>query len=85
MLDSSQKQLRRGRPLLTAEVVEVHIHLRLRRGEDDDLLAFFAQVGKRQRALFLKQALRTGNWNVAVASEPADEDEFARAIEEFVR
>jgi hypothetical protein len=84
MLDSSQKQLRRGRPPLTAEVVEVHIHLRLRRGEDDDLLAFFAQVGKRQRALFLKQALRTGNWNIVIANEPADEDEFARAIEEFV-
>ena len=57
----------------------MHIHLRLRRGEDDDLLAFFVQVGKRQRALLLKQALRTGNWNIVIANEPADEDEFARA------
>ena len=49
-----------ARPPLTCESVEVHVHLRLRRGEDDDLIAFFAQAAPRQRGTLLKSALRSG-------------------------
>ena len=46
-----------ARPPLQCEVVELHVHLRLRRGEDDDLIRFFEQAGARQRSLALKIAL----------------------------
>ena len=50
-----------GRPRMAAGAVTVvQIKLRLYRGLDDDLLAFFASLPVRLRAAMVKQALRSG-------------------------
>lgn len=82
---SSAPHTRRGRPALVGEVVEVHIHLRLRRGDDDDLITFFERAGARRRVLSLKQALRTGNLNLHTLDNSNDEDELADALAGFVQ
>ncbi|HNT53840.1 MAG TPA: hypothetical protein PKG95_03955 [Anaerolineaceae bacterium] len=65
---------KRGRPALIATEVRVFIHLRLRAGEDDDLIAFFACVPPRQRASSLKLALRSGGMQATVSAASADDD-----------
>ena len=40
--------------------ISVHIHLRLRPGEDDDLIHFFNQAGSMCKAKAVKAALRMG-------------------------
>ncbi len=50
----------RGRPQLEGELVEVFVHLRLRAGEDDDLITFFARMPPGCRSDMLKAALRAG-------------------------
>ena len=47
----------RGRPASTTPAWECHIHLRLRVGEDDDLIAFLSSLPPRRRAQALKLAL----------------------------
>lgn len=74
----------RGRPALETEVIEVHVHLRLRRGEDDDLILFFQNAGERRRALQVKQALRTGNLQLGVAERQADDAALADSVDEFL-
>ena len=73
-----------ARPALRCETVEVHVHLRLRRGEDDDLIAFFAQAAPRQRGTLLKSALRSGQMDGLTQTTEADEAELADAIADFV-
>jgi len=51
---------RGGRPPLDTEVIRVRVTLSLRVGEDDDLIAWFAQLPARQRPRHLKRALRQG-------------------------
>ncbi len=65
---------RRGRPRLDTEVVVVRIVLRLRRGEDDDLIRLL--VAPRRRAGLVKAALRGADLSRLVASHegPADEE-----------
>lgn len=82
--NESEKRVKRGRPTLTGEVVEIHVHLRLRRGEDDDLLEFFARAGPRHRVVYLKQALRTGNLNAPTIQDTSDEEELADALQQFM-
>ena len=72
------------RPFLTCETVEVHVHLRLRRGEDDDLIAFFAQAAPRQRGMLLKSALRSGQMGGLLQAAESDEAELTDAIADFV-
>ena len=73
----------RGRPRLTERPISVRIHLRLRPGEDDDLLAFFARYASRQRAAALKGALRAGSLNTGAAPAVA-EDMLAEAVNDLV-
>jgi hypothetical protein len=73
-----------ARPPLTCESVEVHVHLRLRRGEDDDLIAFFAQAAPRQRGTLLKSALRSGQMGSLTNASETNEAELADAIADFV-
>jgi len=40
--------------------ISVHIHLRLRPGEDDDLINFFNRAGSMCKARAVKAALRMG-------------------------
>lgn len=69
----------RGRPRLTERPISVRIHLRLRPGEDDDLLAFFARYASRQRAVAVKGALRAGSLNSGATPTVAD-DALAEAV-----
>ena len=73
-----------ARPRLTCDVVKVHLHLRLRRGEDDDLLRFFEQLVPGQRSTALKMALRAGGLSEHLGTEDQTEPEFTAALNDFV-
>lgn len=64
----------RGRPMHTGDIVDVQVHLRLRVGEDDDLIAFFQQVPTRQRVLRIKQMLRTGGTGLLLDNATDDNE-----------
>ena len=72
---------RRGRPALTGRLVEIHIHLRLRAGEDDDLLAFFEQLPAGRRTVALKTALRAGGMQADEVENGSSDDSLAEALE----
>lgn len=65
---------KRGRPAVIETEVRVFVHLRLRAGEDDDLIAFFACIPPRQRVSYLKLALRSGGMQATVSAASADDD-----------
>lgn len=50
----------RGRPKSYYEVVVFRISLSLRKGEDDDLIAFLSSKRPRKRAIAVKTRLRSG-------------------------
>lgn len=64
---------RRGRPRLETEVVVVRIVLRLRRGEDDDLIRLL--VSPRRRAQLVKAALRGADLSSLVLTHEGPPDE----------
>lgn len=66
---------RRGRPPESGAEVEVVLHLRLRRGRDDDLIDFFGAIPRRQRIAALKSALRAGGGLNALRLEDLDDDQ----------
>lgn len=75
----------RGRPASTAPTWECHLHLRLRVGEDDDLIAFLSHIPVRRRASAIKSALRTGSLGLGqVETEPA-EDELLSSLDNFLK
>ncbi len=66
---------RRGRPRQAQPPVIYQLKLRLRPGEDDDLLTFLAAIPLRCRPAAVKAALRAGSLtNLQVAGLPADDD-----------
>lgn len=70
---------RRGRPRLETEVVVVRIVLRLRRGEDDDLIRLLASP--RRRARLVKAALRGADLSsLALAHEGPPDEEILDSI-----
>lgn len=74
----------RGRPTRPEPEVRVVVHLRLREGQDNDLIAFFASLPPRQRALRLKLALRSGGMqSISNANKMQDED-LNNALESFL-
>ncbi len=75
---------RRGRPSLPGPVVEIHIHLRLRIGEDDDLLAFFERFPARRRTVALKTALRAGGMQPVESASTLPDDTLADALESLL-
>ena len=65
---------RTGRPAQVIPPVEVHVHLRLRPGEDDDLIAFFRNPEMRCMARAVKAALRMGGMPAdSVETVPVDD------------
>ena len=76
---------RRGRPpsARAASARAVQIKLRLYPDEDDDLIAFFAGVPERLRAVMVKRALRSGVQG-QLDVDAAESDELLDALDEFV-
>ncbi len=75
----------RGRPALTEPAWECHIHLRLRRDEDEDLIAFLKQIPPCRRASALKSALRAGGMQRSKSNEGAPEEALDNAILDFLK
>lgn len=63
-----------SRPRFDGVIHTVRLSLRLREGEDDDLIHFFEQLGERGRARAVIEALRNGGL-VFTNDETEDEDE----------
>lgn len=64
---------------------ETHIHLRLRVGEDDDIIAFFSELPIRRRASALKSALRAGGMQAPHVTNADLENELISAANEFLK
>jgi hypothetical protein len=75
----------RGRPAATAPIWDCQIHLRLRVGEDDDLIAFLSHLPPRRRATAIKAALRTGGMGYGPAEVQDSDDELLAAIDDFLK
>ncbi len=75
----------RGRPVSTTPTWECHIHLRLRVGEDDDLIAFLSNLPPRKRAVALKSALRTGGANLSQAETGISDEELLESLNDFLK
>ncbi len=75
----------RGRPKATTETWDCHIHLRLRVGEDDDLIQFLTAIPNGRRVLAFKAALRAGGLRTATFADENLDDELAAAADEFLK
>lgn len=75
----------RGRPPSGSPTRSFHIHLRLREGEDDDLIAFLEGMPARKRAVALKAALRAGGMQAPGMPDASDEDDLAEALDDFLK
>ena len=75
----------RGRPVSTAPVWECHIHLRLRVGEDDDLIAFLSKIPARKRVVVLKSALRAGGANLSQVESGLPDEELLENLDDFLK
>lgn len=75
----------RGRPVSITPTREFHIHLRLRVGEDDDLIAFLGSLPRRQLAMSLKAALRAGGANLKQLDSDSSDDELFAAVDDFLK
>ncbi len=64
--------------------ISVHIHLRLRPGEDDDLINFFNRAGLRCKARAVKAALRMGGLPTDDSFFVAEEDGAEDALNDLV-
>jgi len=63
-----------ARPQIAGELVIVRLTLRLRRGEDDDLIELYEETPKRKRAARTKARMRSGG--VATAQHAAADDDM---------
>jgi hypothetical protein len=75
----------RGRPVSTAPTWDCQIHLRLRVGEDDDLIAFLGNIPPRRRAKAIKSALRTGGVSLSQVEADSSEMELLVAVDDFLK
>jgi hypothetical protein len=71
---------RRGRPRLAEPTIVCRLALTLRRGEDDDLIAFFEAIPVRGRPAAVKEALRSGVRGGANAGALAGEERRVEAL-----
>jgi hypothetical protein len=76
---------KRGRPRSprAASAQIIHTKLRLYPGEDNDLIAFFAEIPLGDRAARIKQALRSGINTEASPGVDLDDD-LLEALEAFI-
>ena len=74
-----------GRPVSLSPLWECHIHLRLRVGDDDDIIAFFSNLPNRRRASALKSALRAGGMQAPHITNDDLENELISAATDFLK
>ena len=70
----------RGRPPLECEVIDVQIHLYLREGRDDDLIAFFDSLPEGTRAAAVMARLRNGGIEAGDYEDGPGDDEMDDAL-----
>lgn len=75
----------RGRPISAIRAWECHIHLRLRPGEDDDLIAFFNTLPPGRRVSAIKSALRSGGMQAPHVTNADLENELIFAATDFLK
>lgn len=75
----------RGRPALEGQTWDCQVHLRLRVGDDDDLIAYLGQIPPRRRASAIKSALRRGGMNLNQAEVDNPDDELLSALDDFLK
>jgi hypothetical protein len=75
----------RGRPVSNTQLWEFQVHLRLRAGEDDDLIAFFRQIPARKRVSAIKSALRSGGMGSALLPDSISDDELLSSLDDFLK
>jgi len=75
----------RGRPASRTPSWECHIHLRLRVGQDDDLIVFLSSLPPRRRALALKVALRSGGMHPSQVIDERLDEELGPAADDFIK
>ena len=75
----------RGRPPATSSTWECHIHLRLRDGEDNDLIAFLQSLPSRKRASAVKAALRNGGMGQTGSLDDIPDDELFESLDDFLK
>lgn len=75
----------RGRPISAVPTWDCQIHLRLRVGEEDDLIAFLRNLPPRRRAAALKAALRTGGMGLGPLEADNSEDELLATLDDFLK
>lgn len=75
----------RGRPSFEGQTWDCQAHLRLRVGEDDDLIAFLRQIPPRRRASAIKAALRSGGMSLSQADVDYPDDELLSALDDFLK
>jgi hypothetical protein len=64
--------------------ISMHIHLRLRPGEDDDLILFFNRAGTNCKARAVKAALRMGGLPNTESFFAPEEDGAEDALSDLV-
>lgn len=74
----------RGRQVLKGQSWDCQVHLRLRVGEDDDLIAFLQHIPARRRVSAIKSALRSGKMNLTRADKGKADDELLPALDDFL-
>lgn len=75
----------RGRPPMAVASWECHVHLRLRTGQDDDLIEFLRALPPRKRVMALKSALRAGGMAPNRGEGGVVDDETLSAIDDFLK
>lgn len=75
----------RGRPISAVPTWDCQIHLRLREGEDDDLIAFLQNLPPRRRTVAIKAALRTGGLSLGQSEADNAEAELLEALDDFLK
>ena len=73
---------KKGRPISDEEIIEIHVHLRLKKNSDADIISFFQNIPSGLGATRLKNALRAGGLGFFdKATEEIEDDSFAEDLQ----
>ena len=77
--------MKRGRRKAERPSLQFLIHLRLREGDDEDLIAFLRSIPNRRRAAAIKSALRAGGVQSTGVKDMEDDEELAASVDDFLK